>query len=130
MLGSLFAGTDETPGERILFQGRSYKVYRGMGSLGAMSKGSKDRYGQADVDEISKLVPEGIEGQVPYRGSLSSNVYQLLGGIRAGMGYLGAPTLDDLVKNADFIKITQASLKEGHPHDVMITKEAPNYSIS
>ena len=129
MLGSLFAGTDETPGERILFQGRSYKVYRGMGSLGAMSKGSKDRYGQADVDEISKLVPEGIEGQVPYRGSLS-NVYQLLGGIRAGMGYLGAPTLDDLVKNADFIKITQASLKEGHPHDVMITKEAPNYSIS
>ena len=94
-----------------------------------MSKGSKDRYGQADVDEISKLVPEGIEGQVPYRGSLSSNVYQLLGGIRAGMGYLGAPTLDDLVKNADFIKITQASLKEGHPHDVMITKEAKLFNF-
>tara|TARA_B100000925_G_scaffold281712_1_gene253770 strand:- start:4907 stop:6373 length:1467 start_codon:yes stop_codon:yes gene_type:complete len=130
MLGSLFAGCDETPGERILYQGRSYKVYRGMGSLGAMSKGSKDRYGQGDVEEMNKLVPEGIEGQVPYRGSLASNVYQLLGGVRAGMGYLGAPTLKDLVERAEFIKITQASLKEGHPHDVMITKEAPNYSIS
>lgn len=130
MLGSLFAGCDETPGERILYQGRSYKVYRGMGSLGAMSKGSKDRYGQGDVEEMNKLVPEGIEGQVPYRGSLASNVYQLLGGVRAGMGYLGAPTLVDLVERAEFIKISQASLKEGHPHDVMITKEAPNYSIS
>jgi IMP dehydrogenase len=130
MLGSLFAGCDETPGERILYQGRSFKVYRGMGSLGAMSKGSKDRYGQGDVEEMNKLVPEGIEGQVPYRGSLASNVYQLLGGVRAGMGYLGAPTLQDLVEKAEFIKITQASLKEGHPHDVMITKEAPNYTIS
>ena len=129
MVGSLFAGTDETPGERILYQGRSYKIYRGMGSLGAMSAGSKDRYGQGDVDEMNKLVPEGIEGQVPYRGTLSSNIYQLLGGIRSGMGYTGSPTLDDLRKNSTFIKISQASLKEGHPHDVMITKEAPNYSI-
>ena len=124
MLGSLFAGCDETPGRENFYQGRSYKVYRGMGSLGAMSKGSKDRYGQGDVEEMNKLVPEGIEGQVPYRGSLASNVYQLLGGVRAGMGYLGAPTLKDLVERAEFIKITQASLKEGHPHDVMITKEA------
>ena len=130
MIGSLFAGTDETPGERILYQGRSYKVYRGMGSLGAMSLGSKDRYGQAEVDEISKLVPEGIEGQVPYRGSLASNIYQLLGGIRAGMGYVGAANLKELVERAKFIRISSASLKEAHPHDVMITKEAPNYSIS
>jgi len=129
MVGSLFAGTDETPGERILYQGRSYKVYRGMGSLGAMSAGSKDRYGQGDVDEMNKLVPEGIEGQVPYRGTLSSNIYQLLGGIRSGMGYTGSPTLEALRENSTFIKISQASLKEGHPHDVMITKEAPNYSI-
>jgi IMP dehydrogenase len=129
MVGSLFAGTDETPGERILYQGRSYKVYRGMGSLGAMSDGSKDRYGQGDVDEMNKLVPEGIEGQVPYRGTLSSNIYQLLGGIRSGMGYTGSPTISDLKENSVFIKISQASLKEGHPHDVMITKEAPNYSI-
>ena len=129
MVGSLFAGTDETPGERILYQGRSYKVYRGMGSLGAMSAGSKDRYGQGDIDEMNKLVPEGIEGQVPYRGSLSSNIYQLLGGIRSGMGYTGSSTLEALRENAKFIKISQASLKEGHPHDVMITKEAPNYSI-
>ena len=130
MIGSLFAGTDETPGERILYKGRSYKVYRGMGSLGAMSKGSKDRYGQGDIEEMSKLVPEGIEGQVPYRGSLSSNLYQLLGGIRAGMGYVGADNLKALVERAQFIEISAASLKEGHPHDVMITKEAPNYSIS
>ena len=129
MVGSLFAGTDETPGERILYQGRSYKVYRGMGSIGAMSAGSKDRYGQGDVDEMSKLVPEGIEGQVPYRGTLSSNIYQLLGGIRSGMGYTGSPNLISLRENSKFIKISQASLKEGHPHDVMITKEAPNYSI-
>jgi len=129
MVGSLFAGTDETPGERVLYQGRSYKVYRGMGSLGAMSAGSKDRYGQADVDEMSKLVPEGIEGQVPYRGSLSSNIYQLLGGIRSGMGYTGSSNIEALRDNSVFIKISQASLKEGHPHDVMITKEAPNYSI-
>jgi IMP dehydrogenase len=128
MIGSLFAGTDETPGERVLYQGRTYKVYRGMGSLGAMTLGSKDRYGQGAVDEIGKLVPEGIEGQVPYRGSLSSNIYQLIGGLRAGMGYVGAETMNALVEKAQFIKITSASLKESHPHDVLITKEAPNYT--
>ena len=128
MLGSLFAGTDETPGERILYQGRSYKVYRGMGSLGAMVLGSKDRYGQGAVDDLGKLVPEGIEGQVPYRGSLASNIFQLIGGLRAGMGYVGAKDLVELVEKAQFIQITAASLKESHPHDVMITKEAPNYS--
>ncbi len=130
MIGSLFAGTDETPGERILYQGRSYKVYRGMGSLGAMVLGSKDRYGQGAVDDLGKLVPEGIEGQVPYRGSLASNIYQLVGGLRAGMGYVGAKTLEDLVEKAKFIKITSASLRESHPHDIIITKEAPNYSKS
>ncbi len=130
MIGSLFAGTDEAPGETVLYQGRSYKVYRGMGSLGAMVKGSKDRYGQGNVDEIGKLVPEGIEGQVPYRGSLSSNIHQLLGGLRAGMGYIGARTITELQEKADFILITNASLREGHPHDVIITKEAPNYTVS
>lgn len=130
MIGSLFAGTDETPGERVLYQGRSYKVYRGMGSLGAMALGSKDRYGQGDVEDLGKLVPEGIEGQVPYRGSLASNIFQLVGGIRSGMGYVGARNLDELVEKAQFIKITAASLKEGHPHDILITKEAPNYSKS
>lgn len=128
MIGSLFAGTDEAPGERILYQGRSYKVYRGMGSLGAMVMGSKDRYGQGAVDDLGKLVPEGIEGQVPYRGSLSSNIYQLIGGLRAGMGYVGARNLDELREKAEFIQITAASLRESHPHDVIITKEAPNYS--
>lgn len=130
MIGSMFAGTDEAPGEMVLFQGRSYKVYRGMGSLGAMALGSKDRYGQGAVDEIGKLVPEGIEGQVPYRGTLSTNIYQMIGGIRAGMGYVGAKNLTELKEKAQFIKITSASLKESHPHDVVITKEAPNYSIS
>ncbi len=129
MIGSLFAGCDETPGETILYQGRTYKVYRGMGSLGAMTLGSKDRYGQAGVDDIGKLVPEGIEGQVPYRGPLETTIYQLLGGLRAGMGYVGAENLDKLVENAEFIQITAASLKESHPHDVMVTKEAPNYQM-
>ncbi len=127
MIGSLFAGTDETPGEMVLYQGRAYKMYRGMGSLSAMEKGSKDRYGQSAVEEVSKLVPEGIEGQVPYRGSLASNLYQLVGGIRSGMGYVGAPTMHELKERAKFIKITAASLKESHPHDVIVTKEAPNY---
>lgn len=127
MIGSLFAGCDETPGEKIEFQGRLYKSYRGMGSLGAMEKGSKDRYGQGAVDEVSKLVPEGIEGQVPYRGALATTLYQLLGGIRSGMGYVGAKTLKDLKERARFIKISSASLQESHPHDVQITKEAPNY---
>lgn len=129
MIGGLFAGTDEAPGEMILYQGRSYKVYRGMGSLGAMVKGSKDRYGQGHVEELNKMVPEGIEGQVPYRGSLWSNIYQLVGGLRSGMGYIGAHNLEELREKAEFISITSASLREGHPHDVVITKEAPNYSI-
>lgn len=127
MIGSLFAGTDEAPGEMVLYQGRAYKMYRGMGSLGAMEKGSKDRYGQSAVEEVSKLVPEGIEGQVPYRGSLGNNLFHLVGGIRSGMGYVGAPDMKSLRERAKFIKITAASLKESHPHDVIITKEAPNY---
>lgn len=126
MLGSMFAGTDETPGETVLYNGRTYKVYRGMGSLGAMTLGSKDRYGQAGVDD-QKLVPEGIEGQVAYTGSLAKNVYQMIGGLRSGMGYVGARTIEELQEKAQFIQITAASLKESHPHDVMITKEAPNY---
>jgi len=130
MIGSLFAGTDEAPGEMVLYQGRAYKIYRGMGSLGAMSLGSKDRYGQASVDDMSKLVPEGIEGQVPYRGSLSSNIFQLVGGLRSGMGYVGAKNLQELVEKAEFITISNASLKESHPHDVFVTKEAPNYRLS
>lgn len=127
MIGSLFAGTDEAPGEMVLYQGRAYKIYRGMGSLGAMELGSKDRYGQSAVEEVSKLVPEGIEGQVPYRGSLSNNLFHLIGGLRSGMGYVGAPNLQLLKERAKFLKITAASLKESHPHDVIITKEAPNY---
>jgi IMP dehydrogenase len=127
MIGSLFAGTDEAPGEMVLYQGRAYKMYRGMGSLGAMEKGSKDRYGQGAVEEISKLVPEGIEGQVPYRGTLASNLFHLVGGIRSGMGYVGASNLALLKERAKFIKISAASLTESHPHDVTITKEAPNY---
>lgn len=130
MIGSLFAGTDEAPGERILYQGRAYKTYRGMGSMGAMVLGSKDRYGQASVQEENKLVPEGIEGQVPYRGSLSENIYQLLGGIRSGMGYIGSKDLKELREKARFVKISPAGLKESHPHDVIVTKEAPNYRLS
>jgi IMP dehydrogenase len=131
MIGSLFAGTDETPGEIILYQGRSYKMYRGMGSLDAMAQahGSKDRYFQSDIDEVGKLVPEGIEGRVPYRGSLSFNINQLLGGLRAGMGYCGAPTIVKLQESAQFIRITNSGLAESHPHDVDITKEAPNYRV-
>ena len=129
MVGSLFAGTDESPGEVILYQGRSYKVYRGMGSLGAMAEGSKDRYFQGDVEDNRKLVPEGIEGRVPYRGSLSSSIHQLLGGLRSGMGYCGAATLADLRSKARFVRISQAGLVESHVHDVIITKEAPNYRV-
>lgn len=129
MIGSLFAGTDEAPGEVVLYQGRSYKDYRGMGSLGAMSSGSRDRYFQGDVDEPAKLVPEGIEGRVPYRGSLSNSIYQLVGGLRSGMGYCGAPNLVELRRRARFLRITSAGLQEGHVHDVIITKEAPNYRI-
>jgi IMP dehydrogenase len=126
MVGSLFAGTDESPGEIILFQGRSYKVYRGMGSLGAMEQGSKDRYMQAGI-ELSKLVPEGVEGRVPYKGPLSQSINQLTGGLRSGMGYCGCRNLEELRKKAKFIRITTAGLRESHVHDVIITKEAPNY---
>jgi len=129
MVGSLFAGTDESPGETILYQGRSYKVYRGMGSLGAMKEGGRDRYFQGDIEEDVKLVPEGIEGRVPYKGPLSSSVYQLIGGLRAGMGYVGCANLEELREKAKFIRITSAGLKESHVHDVIITKEAPNYQI-
>ncbi|MEJ2430843.1 MAG: IMP dehydrogenase [Deltaproteobacteria bacterium] len=129
MIGSIFAGTDESPGETVLYQGRSYKVYRGMGSLGAMKGGSGDRYFQGDVVEEVKLVPEGIEGRVPYKGPLSSSVFQLIGGLRAGMGYVGCGNLEQLRKQAKFIRITSAGLKESHVHDVIITKEAPNYQI-
>ncbi len=131
MLGSLFAGTDEAPGEVVLFQGRSYKVYRGMGSLGAMAglRGSKDRYFQRDVEEASKLVPEGIEGRIPYRGNLSFNIHQLMGGLRSGMGYCGAQTVPELQEKARFVRVTGSGLTESHPHDVIITKEAPNYRL-
>jgi IMP dehydrogenase len=129
MIGSLFAGTEESPGEMILYQGRSYKAYRGMGSLGAMGQGSRDRYGQADVKDANKLVPEGIEGQVPYKGSLSFNIHQLVGGLRAGMGYLGCPDMAELHSKARFMQVTAAALREGHVHDVFITKEAPNYRV-
>jgi IMP dehydrogenase len=129
MVGSLFAGTDEAPGEVVLFQGRSYKVYRGMGSLGAMAEGSRDRYFQADVEDTDKLVPEGIEGRVPYRGSLQSSIHQLLGGLRSGMGYCGAANLVELRQKARFIRISNAGLLESHVHDVIITKEAPNYRV-
>jgi IMP dehydrogenase len=129
MIGSLFAGTEESPGETILYQGRTYKVYRGMGSLGAMGQGSRDRYGQADVEDAKKLVPEGIEGQVPYKGSLSFNIHQLVGGLRAGMGYLGCKDVATLRAQARFMQVTAAALREGHVHDVFITKEAPNYRV-
>jgi IMP dehydrogenase len=129
MIGNLFAGTDESPGEMVLYQGRSYKVYRGMGSIEAMKEGSKDRYFQGDVESESKLVPEGIEGRVPYRGVLSDSVQQLIGGMKAGMGYLGARNLQELQQKAKFIRITSSGLKESHVHDVIITKEAPNYRL-
>jgi IMP dehydrogenase len=127
MLGSLFAGTDESPGEVVLYEGRSYKAYRGMGSLGAMQQGSKDRYFQSDVTDARKFVPEGIEGQVPYRGPIKDTVYQLVGGLRTSLHYCGATTIAELHKKANFVRITGAGLKESHPHDVQITKEAPNY---
>ncbi|MDR3630496.1 MAG: IMP dehydrogenase [Desulfocapsaceae bacterium] len=130
MIGGLFAGTDETPGETFLYQGRTYKGYRGMGSLGAMSQGSSDRYFQSDITSQSKLVPEGIEGKVPYRGSLVNVLYQLLGGLRSGMGYVGAHTIEELRRKAKFVRISSAGLRESHVHDVIITKEAPNYRMA
>jgi len=129
MIGSLLAGTDEAPGELVLYQGRSYKVYRGMGSIGAMKAGSKDRYFQSAVEEERKLVPEGIEGRVPYRGLVGDSLFQLLGGIRSGMGYVGAATIAELATKAVFRKITAQGLRESHVHDVIITKEAPNYRM-
>jgi IMP dehydrogenase len=129
MIGSLFAGTDESPGETILYQGRSYKVYRGMGSLGAMREGSRDRYFQDEVVEPKKLVPEGIEGMVPHRGPLNASIHQLLGGLRAGMGYLGCRSLQELRTRARMVRVTSAGLRESHVHDVIITKEAPNYQV-
>ncbi|MCL2253772.1 MAG: IMP dehydrogenase, partial [Lachnospiraceae bacterium] len=126
MIGSLFAGCDESPGTFELYQGRKYKVYRGMGSIAAMECGSKDRYFQTDA---KKLVPEGVEGRVAYKGSVEDTVFQLMGGLRSGMGYCGASNINELINNSRFIKITAASLKESHPHDIHITKEAPNYSM-
>jgi IMP dehydrogenase len=127
MAGSLFAGVDESPGETIIFEGRKYKTYRGMGSIEAMQQGSRDRYFQDVEDDIRKLVPEGIVGRVPYKGSLSEVIYQMVGGLRSGMGYTGSATIEGLQK-AKFIKITSAGIIESHPHDVTITREAPNYS--
>ena len=127
MIGNLFAGTDEAPGDLIIYQGKSYKSYRGMGSLSAMAQGSKDRYGQGSIEDNGKLVPEGIEGRVPYKGPLSSNIFQLLGGLRSAMGYLGAKTIEELQRKATFSVITSQGLKESHVHDVYITRESPNY---
>jgi IMP dehydrogenase len=129
MIGGLFAGTEESPGETVLFQGRSYKVYRGMGSLEAMKEGSRDRYMQDDIESSLKLVPEGIEGRVPFRGSLSNSIYQIMGGVKAGMGYVGCRSIEELREKARFVRITPSGLRESHVHDVIITKEAPNYRI-
>jgi len=130
MLGGLFAGTEESPGETVLFQGRTYKVYRGMGSLGAMeSRAVRERYFQDPQADPDKLVPEGIEGRVPYKGALSALVYQLVGGLRSGMGYCGCRNIEELRTKAKFVRITNAGLRESHVHDVIITKEAPNYQL-
>jgi len=127
MVGSMLAGTEEAPGETFLYQGRSYKSYRGMGSVGAMGRGSADRYFQGDIKDQMKLVPEGIEGQVPYKGPAREVIHQLVGGIKAAMGYTGSPTIDAMRRNSQFIRITGAGLRESHVHDVTITREAPNY---
>jgi len=129
MIGGLFAGIEESPGEKVLYEGRSYKMYRGMGSLEAMKKGSKDRYFQDAEDDIQKLVPEGIEGRVPFKGNLADTVYQMMGGLRAAMGYCGCRTIAEMKKNAQFMRMTEAGLRESHPHSVSITKEAPNYHL-
>ena len=129
MIGSLFAGTEESPGELILFQGRSFKAYRGMGGIGAMREGSRDRYAQETTEIESKLVPEGIEGRVPYKGTLADMVTQLVGGLRAGMGYTGCKDIPALQREARMIRVSPAGLREGHVHDVIITKEAPNYRV-
>ena len=129
MIGGLFAGVEESPGEKVLYEGRSYKLYRGMGSVEAMKQGSRDRYFQDTEDDIEKLVPEGIEGRVPYKGPLEDTVYQMIGGLRAAMGYCGTKTIAELKAKGRFIRMTDAGLKESHPHDVFITKEAPNYHL-
>jgi len=128
MVGSMLAGTEESPGDTIIYEGRRFKSYRGMGSVEAMQQGSKDRYFQDAEDDIKKLVPEGISGRVPYKGTVQEIMYQIVGGLRAGMGYCGASQLDSL-RNAKFIRITSAGVKESHPHDVFISREAPNYSL-
>jgi IMP dehydrogenase len=129
MVGSLLAGTDESPGEVVLYQGRSYKSYRGMGSLGAMARGSADRYFQEDIKETLKLVPEGIEGRVPYRGPVANVIHQLIGGLRAAMGYTGSATIAEFQQRAEFVRISSAGLRESHVHDVVITRESPNYPV-
>jgi len=129
MVGSMLAGTEEAPGETFLYQGRAYKSYRGMGSVGAMARGSADRYFQQDIKDQMKLVPEGIEGQVPYKGPAKDVIHQLVGGIKAAMGYTGCGTIDELHSKAQFVQITGAGLKESHVHDVTITREAPNYKV-
>ena len=128
MLGSLLAGTKESPGETVIYEGRKFKTYRGMGSIEAMQKGSKDRYFQSSVNESNKLVPEGVVGRVPYKGDLVESIHQFVGGIRSGMGYCGCKTINDLKENGKFVQITGAGLQESHPHNVMITQESPNYS--
>jgi IMP dehydrogenase len=127
MIGSLLAGTDETPGEVFLYQGRSYKTYRGMGSVGAMARGSADRYFQQEIKDVLKLVPEGVEGQVPYKGPAANVLHQLVGGLRAAMGYVGARTIKDFHAKAEFVRISGAGMRESHVHDVTITRESPNY---
>jgi IMP dehydrogenase len=127
MVGSLLAGTEEAPGETFLYQGRAYKAYRGMGSVGAMARGSADRYFQQDIKDHMKLVPEGIEGQVPFKGAVAAIIHQMVGGVKAAMGYTGSTTITDLQKRARFVRITNAGLSESHVHDVAITREAPNY---
>ncbi|MBI5096886.1 MAG: IMP dehydrogenase, partial [Nitrospirae bacterium] len=129
MVGGLLAGTEESPGEVVLLQGRSYKIYRGMGSLGAMERGGRDRYFQEGEKSNKKLVPEGIEGRVPYKGTLTAVIYQLVGGLRSGMGYCGCSSIEELKEKARFIRVTAAGYREGHVHDVIITKEAPNYHL-
>ena len=129
MIGSLFAGTEEAPGEVELYQGRSYKAYRGMGSLGAMQQGSSDRYFQESTDKVEKLVPEGIEGRVPYKGPLINIIHQLLGGIRSSMGYVGSHSIEEMRTKPEFVRVTNAGMRESHVHDVTITKEAPNYRV-
>ena len=130
MIGSLFAGSAESPGKVVLYQGRRYKIYRGMGTLGAIKEGGKDRYFQDHIEEEVKFVPEGIEGRVPYTGHLANSIYQFVGGLRAGMGYTGSATIDELRTKTRFVKITDAGLRESHVHDIFITEEAPNYPMN